>query len=280
MAKKLRVSFHSVDMQNNQESFADLLDKLSNMSYGERKVEGINIIIDDVSFEPRINVWFGLITKVRMGMLPEKYDISTGEHGNLSLGDQEGLAEMTAFLYDPTKKAILLQKSQYGPSENALTEYLQGLFGVLPVAILPILNQNALDRLASYREIKYFDVKFARLREDVTVHNATVNGLLSALNPLGYGSVSLVVKAERGRGLARQAIDIVRTFFRIDGEVQKIEIKGDDDKPLDLLKWKLVDSCDLLSSEASSRTLDFRIRKNALDTVYRRNKDYLYSILP
>ena len=278
--KSFKVNFFQVDLMHNDGSFADLLTRAANLSEDQRNAND-DIRLDNVEFDDRIRVWFGALIKIRMTNLPEKINQISGQRDLLPISDDEGIAEMSAFLYDPQINIILIQKSQFGPSISKLSDFFAEKFLTLPMDFRVILKTDVLEKLQRMDKLYRFELKAARLRPDLFANSRSVSGLLNSLGNTGYAKLDIKLSADKRTGLARWLKNFANTLATgisaegIDRVKVGVTYRDGGGDMLDLLQCKMEEE---VSLDNVPRTILFAARKEALYRIYTRTRGYLYDI--
>jgi hypothetical protein len=79
----------------------------------------------------------------------------------IAMDDHEGLAETSAFLYDPATKVLALQRNRYGISTGMCAQYFTEKAEVNPIQLEPCIKEEAIRRLADFRIYRRFRFKLA-----------------------------------------------------------------------------------------------------------------------
>lgn len=277
--KKFKVLFFQVNTLQNPRNFEDFLKNLQRLPDDERTSKR-GIRLDNVMFDSQINVWYGALTKVRMDNLPEKINQKNGKLAPLPITAEEGIAEMTAFLYVPDIKILLIQKSQYGPLVTALAEYFQEKFAALPIDFRIVLRNDALQKLKSMCTVHLFELKTARIEPDAFSSDESAINFLQSLYTSDCLKIDLCLRTDKKSSLAGWIITFAQQLCGLSDRVKRIKIGGmyEDGRSdlLDLLQYKREEVVNL--TLPSIRTISFENRKSALAQAYIRNNEDLHKL--
>ena len=281
MKKKFKVLFFQVDMGLNRSTFADLLQRIQILSPEERTAESKNLRLDKIEKDELTKVWYGTLTKIRMDNLPEKMNHKTGESSDLLINDDEGIAEMSAFLFDPEVNLLLVQRSTYGPSETAFSEYFHEKCTTSPIAMNIILKRDVLEKLRNMQILYKFECKMAKPVADVFVNDSSVTNFLNSLGTTEYADVEIILSADKSTGLASWIKKFATLLSQnITGRYKRLKVGGiSSDGTQDFLDLLQCKKEELVEIERDSfRTISFTTRKNVLKEAYSDTKEEMYEM--
>ena len=281
MKRDFKVSFFQVNMQKNSETFEDYLQRIQALKQEERTETQKNVRVDNLSFDDCKKLWTGAITKIRMESLPERMNQKTGACSSLPISDDEGIAETTAFLFDPAINILLTQRSSYGPRESVLAEYVQKKCNSLPFEINVVLKKDMYERLKNVATLYRLECATAKLSPDAFSSNKSAGSFLRSLGTTDYVSINLILTAEKKQGLAPWIKDLALLLIKnISGRYKKLRIGSTfTDGSTDILDLLSAKKEEIISLERDSfRTISFITRKGILSTAYATNKENLYEL--
>lgn len=258
-------------------TFEELLDLAGGLDPADRVSKDIRL--DNVSHDCITNVWYGSLTKIRMTNLPEKINHDNGILSPLPIEEDEGIAEIAAFLYDPVIRILLIQKSQYAPQISYLENYLQEKFASLPIDFKIVLNNDTLQKLQSMHILYRFELNAARLSPAAFASNASATAFLETLNTTNCYNADIKFSAKKGNPLAGWIKSFAMLLTgNMTEHVSRVKVGGfyENGKSdvLDLLNCKREETVRM----NCSRTISFETRKSILATAYRKNKKDLYEL--
>ena len=268
-------------MGSNLETFVDLLRRIQQLKAEERTAESKNLRLDKIEKDELTGNWYGTLTKIRMDGLPEKMNHRTGESADLLINEEEGIAEMSAFLFDPSVNILLIQKSNYGPSETAFSEYFHEKCTTSPIAMNAVVKKDILEKLQNMRLLYKFECKMATPGADAFVDNSSIENFLNSLGTTEYANVEITLSADKSTGLASWikafAIHLCRS---ITGRYKKLKIGGiSPDGCQDFLDLLCSKKEELVEIERDSfRTISFTTRKFVLKEAYVNTKEEIYGM--
>ena len=274
MNKKFKVSYFQVNTCANDDSFEQMLERMLDFP-PEKRTSETGHRLDDLYKDTHTNLWYGALVKVRMNNLPEKYEFQTGQHEEIELNITQGLGEINAFLYDPSLKVLLIQKSQYAPGVKSLGDYLQDKINALPIEFPFVLRGDALARFNKMKKFVKIHIKTAKVNPDAFADNSTSKRYIESLNLFNYLDADMTLRAPKGGSLGNWVKDLLKPLSGSQ-EVSKLEVSGTDEDAkkdvLDLIMCKLETE---ISKNVTGRTIPLEMRRNVLYTAYSRDRDYL-----
>lgn len=245
MAKNFVVDFYVVNVSG-EDSFQNALttlqalpeDESRNMNFQDAPVRLARIARHQ-------HTWEGDMMKIRLGEAAVIASLN-GHIAPVSIDDDTGLGETTAFLYDDALNVIAIQRNRTAVSAAKVAGYIETLGGLANAVIfVPILRQEVYEKLRGMHNISRFHIKVATpadltaMREDVP----NLGGALDVAEEFQSPTLELVLSLGKHKGSLNKT-PLVRTVHRLirrhdaDSEsVKKIEVSGryDDDSKTDLL---------------------------------------------
>lgn len=277
MSKNMNISFFQVSMGMNAANLSDCFEKLlekEKFTFTDKGLHFHGLICKQ-------GLYLGSISKIRMNALPERINSKTLQSGEIPLNKEDGLAESTAFLYDPRINIILAQKSQHGPSISNLTVVFENQLGALPIEFDVVIKKDALKKLNDMNEIKKIVFRIAKPAPDCIIDNANASALLDSI--FSTGSINSEVKLSAGRKgtLTKWIKDLAYHLTHNENlfNTEKIIVTGCNEEgerdTLSLLKWKL-EHTEKVSGDF--RTLSLELRFRILLSAHQAKKDELYEM--
>lgn len=226
------------------------------------------------------------MVRIRMDMLPRKASLD-GALEDLDFEDDEGLGEETAFLYHPPTRVLAIQRNRSGVSASALAWYFKEKGHVEePIQVDPVLQRDAMQRLADIRTVRRIDISVAGL-ENGGIFQYLGHGVadivrLSEEFRAPKLSLSLSMGHQRQGGIVlNRAIGLVRQLRQLAGdhpnEVQTIEISGYDDANekvvLDLIEERMTAVQQV--QPIANRTIPYNVRRLAVRQAWENRREEL-----
>lgn len=109
---------------------------------------------------PSTNAWTGELIRIRLGEQAKKAD-TKGHVEPIPFGDDEGLGEETAFLYDPELRIIVYHERKGGVSLTNAARYFRAVGKVRSVEFQPIPKPELQERLRRMKVVREFIVHLA-----------------------------------------------------------------------------------------------------------------------
>jgi len=106
------------------------------------------------------DVYIGDIARIRMNDIPDKLKLS-GEREEIELDDDQGLGEITSFLYHPETSVLMLIRNRNAVSLSAFSDYLAAKQPLHGVKYDLILQEEAYERLQKFKRIGRVDLEVA-----------------------------------------------------------------------------------------------------------------------
>ncbi len=163
MAKQITVDFYRLSVgQGGEISFKEILKQVYSLSIQDRilQKDDFPVWLHEASIEDQYIA--GDIIRLRMKNLPSKGNLS-GIINNLDFKNDEGISEHTAVFYHIDTHVLLLQKVQGGVDIGKFTNYFEEILNnTINIIDKPILDIDVIRRLDKVKDIRSYEVKFAR----------------------------------------------------------------------------------------------------------------------
>ena len=185
MPVKVKVDFFQLQLPEGFEpSFKELSEKVSALVGRNRNCSMYGAVIRFHKMFFENNLVEGDLIRLRMDALPVRGDLD-GKIEPINFGDEEGVAEQTAFLFHPASNILLLQRNRSGVGSSTFQEYF-GQKGKVPdpIVLLPVIKSEAIRRLARFQEIRKVQIVLAKPRMAAKVAHADVASLGSFLDAM------------------------------------------------------------------------------------------------
>lgn len=234
------------------------------------------------------HIHYGVVSRIKMDYLPKKAKLSTPGVSSLGLGDDEGIAGLTSFLFDPILKVIVIQKQADCVSVRALLSLFEHVTGERGLDAAPLILQNALNRLYRMRIIRSWEVKVVSptTAEEYDDYSAKAAATLAAQ----YEARTIHIHLGIGNGRGSLNIDAIknsslRLLRMLTGERKELKTlritgKGVDDEKLeilDLINQKLTHSVEI---PIKGRELEADALERAVRQAYNERKEELQFYMP
>jgi hypothetical protein len=277
----MKVNFYRVRIEREDLDFGSLIKQTLQLPDDESRsfeVRGYPIRLQ-VAHESS-DFWSGDMIRIRMNDIPTKASLD-GDTEPVSLEDDEGIGEETAFLYHIPSKVLMLQRNKSGVSVSALAIYFREISQLgCPIYLEPILAGDALLRIQKMGVIRKFEIKAAGLdRMDIfKSDDAAVNEILDLRGTYNAPSIHIALSVGNRKDTflkAKQVINTALALVKLSGhpesQVKTIKISGavdDDDETeiIDLFEYYLKEEISIQSSRA--RSLSYQERSNALKDAW------------
>lgn len=107
-----------------------------------------------------VGIRTALIERNRMRNLPPAGDSRTGALVQINIQPHEGVAEVSAFLYDPSLNVLCIQRNSHGITHATFKKLINGATQS-DFLLDPVLSEDAMTRLLRLTEHQKFTLKFA-----------------------------------------------------------------------------------------------------------------------
>ncbi len=227
----------------------------------------------------------GDLVRLRMSALPAKGDLD-GALTDIDFDEEEGLAEQTAFLFDPKTQVLLLQRNRSGVGGNTFARYFEEK-GEVPEAIVlsPIIKGKTLQRLSKFQQIRKVQIGIARPHEAAKLADSggptSMHRYLKTLEHLQAPRMDIEVSVGRQTdGMSfNGAVDFVKNAMGLqtgdDGDVIRILVDGknedDETETLDILKDRIIYQVQV--DPDGRRRLKYSVRRNAMLKAWNDRQD-------
>ena len=284
----MKVNFYKVKIERDDLTFGSLIQQVLQLPDDEsRSFEVRSYPIRLQSANESSDFWAGDMIRIRMNDIPTKASLD-GDTEPVSLEDDEGIGEETAFLYHVPSKILMIQRNKSGVSASALAIYFREISQLgCPIYLEPILAGDALRRIQKMRVIRKFEIKAAGLdRMDIfKSDNAAVNEILDLRGTYNAPNVHLALSVGNRKDTFLKAKEVINTALGLvklsgdpESQVKTIKISGavdDDDETevIDLFEYYVKEEINIKSN--NSRSLSYQERSNALKDAWVKRADEL-----
>ncbi|MFA6412382.1 MAG: DUF6731 family protein [Syntrophales bacterium] len=271
MRKRLKFDFYQVIMPSDSAiTFGDMLDKIN-------ALEGKARLYASGSYPIRLQYlnhgpsdFLGDIARIRMDDIPPKMKLS-GETEVLDLDDDEGLGEITSFIYHSATSILMLMRNRNAVSISGLANYVEYIFEIRGIKFQPILHEEAYKRIENLLKIQRFDLEVAgpgngKIFQDMGLSPEVALDLMDH-SPRVRISIAFSTGYDRDLSLPKKIIMSIAEKFQKrkaedEAESRSLIISGRDDmyekEVIDLFDNYLTDSYDIQLKEQRIITDDQR----------------------
>ncbi len=207
-------------------------------------------ILKEVSAGDR-TMLVGDMAKIRMTNLPTRIG-QNGSEREIDFLDDEGVGEETAFLYDPKRKALALQRNRHGVSYAAFAEYFTSFAGESAcIRLLPMISQEALKKLQKSPRVTRIEIEVQPVTSLASLRGSrSLAATVGLMEHLAGEKVAISVGLSRGSrgGLSIPSIletvkETLRFHSRSPCEIRRLRVQAEDEErriaELDLLEDRL-----------------------------------------
>jgi hypothetical protein len=171
MPVSMKVDFFQVVMPESfADPFKDVCQAVSAMNARNRNFPNGDAVIRLHKLHVDGKLVEGDMVRLRMNALPAKCNLD-GQLEDIDFDDEEGVAEQTAFLFDPRTKVLLLQRNKIGVGGNTFARYFAEK-GRVPevITLLPIIKPKTMQRLAKFQQVRKLRIAIAKPPSSSPLH--------------------------------------------------------------------------------------------------------------
>jgi hypothetical protein len=286
MSNKVKIDFYVVQVPEGSDSFEKVIKIDSETEDDDSRnaeVHGYPVRLQQAHFGRELIE--AEMLRIQMANLPPKAKLN-GKVEDLGLDDDEGIGGETAFLYHPRTKVITLQRNRSGVSAKMLTQYFEKKSGLeSPITLLPVIQSDALKRLATMKEMKRLRVRFAGITNR-TFFRQQDKGLGEMIDILEFyrapsATIELSMGHQPGSLLAQRIVTLGRHIVGLPdhdgGEVTTMEVAGileDNSRDeFDLLSYRMVEVVNV--EENRNRRSTYKKRRPEILQAWNRRQNEL-----
>lgn len=228
---------------------------------------------------------FGSASRVRMSGLPGRFNLKTAKRQALGITADEGIDEVTYFLYDSESQTMVTQRHRL-IRPSTIEDLISETTGT-PIFLSPVLRKDKWARFEKMETIGSFTL---RLRGPA--HHPDFSGVMESMSKLLTDAQSAVhaetfeLKLGAGRGLKKTlnlaAVRNLMTRIRArDDNVESLTVKGREEgkkrsEEIDFIRDRLVFTS---NAEYAGRVLEAETCHLILRRAIEENRKYLKSLL-
>jgi hypothetical protein len=289
MNKQLRYDFYQVVMpQDSCPTFEGILSQIFTLEGRERLYLVADHHIRLHNLSNGASYLLGDVARIRMNDIPDKMRLS-GETEPLELDEDEGLGEVTSFIYHPVTRVIMMMRNRNAIGVAGLGRYVENLGRVEGIQFNHVLQVEAYRRLEQLTTIQRLDLEVAApgngtIFQDMGLSPEIATDLIG-LSPHVRLSLSFSTGYDREVSLPRRAIERIVTLFRdrrtvADNETMSLIVSGREDNSkkevIDLFEDVLTDFIDV--NIRTQRRISDEQRHQATKDVWARHRNRLIQI--
>lgn len=131
------------------------------------KLQGKQRVHDNGDYPVRLqrlgkyqDAYIGDIARIRMNDIPDRLKLS-GERKDLELDEDEGLGEISTFIYHPPTNVLVMMRNRNAVSMSAFSGYMEAKQGLHGFRYDVILQEEAYERLKKFKRIGRVDLEVA-----------------------------------------------------------------------------------------------------------------------
>jgi hypothetical protein len=204
------------------------------------------------------------------------------------LEDNEGIGELTAFLYNPNNKILLFQNNLHGISPIAFARYFEQMSGTSnTISLDPVMQLNFMQRLSNLKTIREVDIRIAGIDNVDFEKEDALKDFMSFANYLRAPNLKLELKSGRSKKESLSLENVINTitdvfkYSRNQQNVKQLKVYGineDDDRVMiDILKDRMKESIDIKSS-SRKRNIPYPERQQALRDAWNLRSPEIYKM--
>lgn len=291
MSKKINIDFYKVELPNSgTKSFEVILQEVMQLQIKDRfrEIRFYPVCIHEAQHN-LLYGWEGNMIRLRMNNLPVKGSKS-GRIEDIVFNEDEGIGEQTAFIYNPLTRVLALQSNQAGVSASTFAKYFEEMAAFdEPIGIDPILNPDAMKRLAKVKTVSKFEIRVAGLdnMERFETDDCGVREMIELTNAFQSPTISLNLSVGGKKRDSLSVEPVIRAAQALLGranqnqqQVKTLRISGctDEDESvyIDLLKDRMREIIEVNSGK--KRNFPYYERKQFLQDAWSRRKQELFSM--
>jgi hypothetical protein len=218
MIKQLKYDFYKVIMPNDSHlDFASMLNQINKLQ-GKSKLDETGeypIRLHNLSQDAAYLL--GDIARIRMSDIPPKMKLS-GETKLLDLDEDEGLGEISSFIYHPSTNVLMMMRNRNAVSGFGLCHYVENKGHLFGIKIEHILQAEAYKRIQRLEKIQRLDIEVAApgngsIFDELKLSPETAIDLMGK-SPRVRLSISFSTGYDRDISLPKKLIEKIVTAFR------------------------------------------------------------------
>ncbi len=228
---------------------------------------------------------FGAVSRVRMTGLPGRFDLKTAKHRELEIGEDEGIDEVSFFVYDAGLHVMTTQRHRLvraSKIETVITDLTHQT-----IELQPVLRKDKWARFEKMEKLGSFNLKLRgpAHHPDFSAEMESLSKLLSdAQTQANAHTFELTMTAGRRREESLNTSLLKKLMRRIraaDDNIESLKIKGRGEgrtrqEEIDFIRDRLVFSA---ATEYQGRILGAEACQRTLRRAIEDQRDYLKSLL-
>jgi hypothetical protein len=291
MKKKLTFDFFQVIMPKDSSlNLGSILSQISTLT-GKQQLDTMgDYPIRLHSLNNTTPDFLGDIARIRMDDIPPKMKLS-GETNPLGLDDDEGLGEISSFIFHPTTNVLMLMRNRNAVGISAFCRYIETFGKIEGVQFRHVFHPDVYKRLQRLDTIKKMELDAAgpgsgTIFRDLEVSAGAMADIMG-ISPRVHLRLAFSTGYDRKVSLPKAAILKIAAAFQKRGKVKdesiSLVISGKEENALqkeviDLFEDVLTDY--FVVDVKGQRVITDNHRHQATKAVWARHKDNLIKLLP
>lgn len=290
MEKILKFDFYQVVMPEEERSpFESILKVVNDLDGTARTYDNGEYHVRLVGLVQRPGYFLGDIARIRMNDIPDKMKLS-GEREIIELDDDQGLGEITSFIYNPALRALAFMRNRLAVTATGFANYFQNLGRIQGVLFLQhLLEVDAYQRLTRMNIVHKVEIAFAApgngaIFDNLGLRPQTIADLINVA-PKVKMDFTISMDRERNLTLPLQSIrNLVGIFTgEYSEQVTKLVVSGKENPEqrldaVDMLEEIMTDKVPV-TIRRNQRAITDQQRHHAIEQSYLRKVGDLNRIL-
>ncbi len=181
--REINCDFFKVDFNGNQQlNLINLINGIltENANISDRNLPTPDGYIRLHNWQRHGNDGCGVLLRLRTNNTARVAGITNDVLHDLQLAQNEALAEFFCFTYFDEYQILVVHRNRDAGSYNRLSQYLEALSGCRPINFLPIISNDALNRLNSMSEVTVAELKIA-IPDNLSVYDTGKESVISMI---------------------------------------------------------------------------------------------------
>lgn len=290
MEKVLKFDFYQVVMPDvEQRSFESIVDEIGALEGVARTFDNGEYHVRLVAIGQQQGYYRGDVARIRMNDIPDKMKLS-GEREAIDLADDQGLGEITSFIYNSQLRVLVLMRNRFAITASGFANYFQNMGRMQGVLQLEhILEADAYQRLARMNLAHKVELGIAApgngaIFDDLGLRPQSLAELIDVA-PKVRMDFTISMDRDRNASLPLRAVRSMITAVTRQhaGEVVNLVVSGKESPEqrldiVDMLEEVMTDQ-ERVTLRGNQRTIADNQRHYAIEQVYQRKLPVLNRIL-
>lgn len=285
--KKVMFDCFSIELPTTVTDIQNILDTVLPTKIGTLiRYKGFYLRLESYRMEGNIRI--GSATKINTLTLPSKANIRVPGVQSLGLADDEGVANLTAFVIDPVNLAVVMQRNSQGVRAGSFVHLLENLLGISDIGLNIMLETDVVNKLNRMQFFSKFTVRIANPTAPQNYEDVAVRESAQIAQYYNARDIKLELGIGSGQNRGPLAIQRIKATInkllnaREETKLQSLVVRGkenDDDRiePLDLIQQRL--SCEI-DVPITSRSLQQDMLERAVWQAYEINQQEIVNYRP